>query len=457
MPTPQESVQLAVDAMARFDAGDKTQFNAALDHVRAAVDAVGVPKGPPGKIVCVRPRELTDAQREVLGLVARRGFGVFWYQVPRYPFTLLRWLGIEPEGLLETLEVEVNGASEPLYRALQLHPDRITEIVNRLPLATILQVLGELYTYGGGYSVENGSALSPTSLRLFADLADEGRAWALALANTLAADPRRQGGGPLDELVLLALVRAKVPLEERWQSLFPNHMWATREVVFECARALPSSWRAVPLARVVRTTSWPMELLEVAPDVAVAQAWLDVQPLGSPYRLQRVKMLKERFGAHPEIATLVAREAALNKPPPVFVVLGIRSIDDAAQLSPLDREQLRIAGRGYDQQDLEAEARLADDNSEQSFLGHLELRSIADTEGEPWLDAVLFAVDSGVLFRAGTIEELGWVSQGGVSLRDDDVPTRHGLQIAISNRPVMAKKPKGKPKPKPSPKPKPKR
>ena len=62
----------------------------------------------------------------------------------------------------------------------------------------------------------------------------------------------------------------------------------------------------------------------------------------------------------------------------------------AAELSDLEREQLRISGRGYDQQDLDAEARLAKDGSETTFGGSLEVRSIADASGSPVYDALLY-------------------------------------------------------------------
>ncbi|MBL8235249.1 MAG: hypothetical protein JNL98_42505, partial [Bryobacterales bacterium] len=50
--------------------------------------------------------------------------------------------------------------------------------------------------------------------------------------------------------------------------------------------------------------------------------------------------------------------------------------------------------RGYDEQDLHAEARLADDNSEESVRGSLEIRSIADEDGTPRYDAFTYFGDA---------------------------------------------------------------
>ncbi|MBL8621172.1 MAG: hypothetical protein JNK64_07715 [Myxococcales bacterium] len=99
--------------------------------------------------------------------------------------------------------------------------------------------------------------------------------------------------------------------------------------------------------------------------------------------------------------------------------------------------------RGYDEQDLHAEARLADDNSEESVRGSLEIRSIADEDGTPRYDAFTYFGDAGALFLTGTTEEAGWVGQGGVVLATPDDALRIALDVALGPRARMATPPAG--------------
>ncbi|GAB3824353.1 hypothetical protein ACFPIJ_63245 [Dactylosporangium cerinum] len=98
-----------------------------------------------------------------------------------------------------------------------------------------------------------------------------------------------------------------------------------------------------------------------------------------------------------------------------------REIIDAGGLSPIEREQLRAAGRLYDGEDLDAEARLADDDhDEASFRGFCTLWRVVDG-AEARFDAWLYQVDSGTIFRAGTTEVVAEVIQFGLECADPEV------------------------------------
>ncbi|GAA1514522.1 hypothetical protein GCM10009827_031550 [Dactylosporangium maewongense] len=98
-----------------------------------------------------------------------------------------------------------------------------------------------------------------------------------------------------------------------------------------------------------------------------------------------------------------------------------REITDAGELSPVEREQLRAAGRLYDGEDLDAEARLSDDDQDESgFRGFCWLWRVVDGD-EPRFDAWLYQVDSGTIFRAGTTEVVAEVIQFGLECDDQDV------------------------------------
>src|SRR5690606_31951985 len=91
---------------------------------------------------------------------------------------------------------------------------------------------------------------------------------------------------------------------------------------------------------------------------------------------------------------------------------------DVLDLGPVAEEQLRLSGKSYDGVDLEPEERL-DGEREDSFAGTLEHRSFLDEDtGERCFDVLLFAGDSGVVFRAGTTEQVGAVAYGIVEMSD---------------------------------------
>jgi hypothetical protein len=98
-----------------------------------------------------------------------------------------------------------------------------------------------------------------------------------------------------------------------------------------------------------------------------------------------------------------------------------REINDVGELSPIEREQLRAAGRLYDGEDLDAEARLTeDDQDEAGFRGFCTLWRVVDGD-ETRFDAWLYQVDSGTFFRAGTTEVVAEVIQFGLECDDPEV------------------------------------
>ena len=98
-----------------------------------------------------------------------------------------------------------------------------------------------------------------------------------------------------------------------------------------------------------------------------------------------------------------------------------REITSAGELSAVEREQLRAAGRLYDGQDLSAEERLTEnpENEELSFAGFVSHRRVVDG-AEHRYDAWLYQVDSGTIFRAGTTEVAAEIIQFGLEPHSDE-------------------------------------
>ena len=101
-------------------------------------------------------------------------------------------------------------------------------------------------------------------------------------------------------------------------------------------------------------------------------------------------------------------------------------------LGPVAEEQLRLAGKSWDDADLAPEERL-DGELEGSFAGTLERRVLADADAPgdaPLFDVLLFAEDSGVVFAAGTTKVVALIAYRRVEMRDRR--TRVAIEEAIA-------------------------
>lgn len=117
----------------------------------------------------------------------------------------------------------------------------------------------------------------------------------------------------------------------------------------------------------------------------------------------------------------------------------------ADELGRVGQEQVRVAGTTWDGLDLDASARLATDGSESSFAGTLEHRVVSDEDGQPLFDVLLYAGDSGAIFRAGTTEVVGAIAYGTVELKDRRA--RVALQESLATTEPEVVTPKAKPVP----------
>jgi hypothetical protein len=185
--------------------------------------------------------------------------------------------------------------------------------------------------------------------------------------------------------------------------------------------------------------SLAIEMVAEFPTSDMVRALLDGTEANSVRWTWLAEKMRELGKTQPVVAAAVEAIVAATPKPLDLYVTSMKKPTTAAELSDLEREQLRTAGRGYDQQDLDDEARLADDGSETTFRGSFEVRSIADAGGSPVYDALLYYLDEGSIFRAGTTEEIGGMSQGGVVLKDRNDALRLALQVAVGKKPLRRK------------------
>jgi hypothetical protein len=131
------------------------------------------------------------------------------------------------------------------------------------------------------------------------------------------------------------------------------------------------------------------------------------------------KALASETGPAPELDRLDdAIRRAHGLPPRPLRLRTITRVRDADIFDVGDaaEEQLRIAGKAWDGNDLAAEERL-DGEQEGSFAGTLEYRVLADADG-PRFDVLTYAEDAGSIFRAGTADLVGAIAYGVVEMKD---------------------------------------
>ncbi len=402
-----------------------TDTRTAQELLGRALEVVAFPKGN----VYPLPADLTPEQRAMAEFLAHHGdLNLHPHAIPAHGETRRRWLGLEPGGALET--VIVDGA--PLWRALQqagLDRARAGAIFNALEMEPMLRAIGEMYPFA--YGLHNSTIVLHGKLRVWAELGDEGGDWAIEQAHKWSAiAPLRQAPEELKALIFLALVRAKVPIDPAWDVLLPAG-WGARTLK-ECLRAIPEMRRGPALVAALEHQLPPTALdrglavLEEFPSALLTEAILQhADNVTVPPKRAVIDRLREIAKNHPIVATALTAE-----PEPLDLrctqYFKPASIDD---LTDVQKEQLRLAGKAWDGEDLAAEARLAEDGGETSFAGLIQFRILADAEGTPLYDALLYMGDSGSIYKTGTTEAVGAVIQGAIEVPDR--PLKEALQLVL--------------------------
>jgi hypothetical protein len=209
------------------------------------------------------------------------GVTPYAFAIPGQAWCRRRWLGIDPPGALE-LPLDA-----PLWRALagEDDRDRRNALAAARPLAERLDAYGDCML--GAYRLDG----QPTDWVQPDEIDDSGRAWAPAFADRLVSlfaddaprgerNHRNEPDYYLLHTLFLALVRAGVTIEPRWDRFLPfagnEHLAYTHE----CVRAIPEERRAAAIAAQI-AGSFPcymvplgLEMLRAYPSLELARAVL---------------------------------------------------------------------------------------------------------------------------------------------------------------------------------------
>lgn len=337
-------------------------------------------------------------------------------------------------GVLETytLALEHDGAKtiELRSRALQIAKMARAQaaIVDAMPRDIALRALGELHREGARYQLQ-----VPWRSQLLDNIGGDprDREWAIAEADAYPVGPPDPQAF-LKSYIFRALVRSKTPIERRWEHLYPNVVGASLELLIECAGGLAEDRRAPVLAEHFSSMQAAAQIVAAFPTAEMVTTLLTCVGMETPYGAGLLTAMK-RLGGDNEIVRGAVAAFVADLPAPVaLTVTSIVRPNHAHELSAIAKEQLRVAGRAYDQQDLDASARLEQSNEETSFHGVFEMRTVAESDGAAAYDILIVTSDAGSIFEAGTTNEIGALSQGGaVVLEKENEPLRAALQGAV--------------------------
>jgi hypothetical protein len=286
------------------------------------------------------------------------------------------------------------------------------------------------------------------------DLGDEGASWAPAYADRLlylfsGDDPFQYhherawwNTYPAQALwlVFLALARARIPIEPRWDVLLPAARKPPRDQLIECVRAIPEERRPAAIARSLgryvpdEVVDLVLSLLEIVPSAALADELLArAERHDAKTRRRMLTSLAQIGKSHPRIQASVDRfHCGAPASRPLHAVV-LRKPTAPDQLAAIQQQQLLVAGKLYDGKDRPLAERIeaASDGRavDGSFYGSLEFHQLATADGTPTYDVFLYRADSGAIFRAGSLEVVAEVIQG--CLECDDGVVRDMLQKAL--------------------------
>ncbi len=463
----------AIAALRKLPPGD------AYPDIEPLLVAVDYPRDPVGP----RADALTPAQRAMVELITELDLQTSNNDIdtwmPRTRADRRSWLGLDqPQPLDREYAFVLAGQprTEPGWRALKLLSDAEDEAGEGLvdawlatvPVAERLAMFGQVnLTNSEPWGLNENDFFDPYDDKLVAGLRDEGKTWAPAYADQWLA-VRAAGGGRKSPPLwpMLAMVRAKLKIEPRWEALMPVGVHSVTQEILE---ALPADRRGPTFLLGLKQMGHPgwalsaaTVLLPTAPDAGVMAYALECIKSSVGPEPAHLDALAKAAKGHPELIALVDAARAKRPPPIALTTTALRDVAKegaAARFSKLDETQLLAAGQAYFGKKVPLGRLLAlKPDHEESLRAVLSYRALADAKGKHVYDVWEFAGDSGSIFRAGSTKKVAAIIQGDVEC--DDEALKDALGMAVRQRkptptPKLKPKPTPKPKLKPTPKPKP--
>ncbi|MEO8878428.1 MAG: hypothetical protein ABI461_22750, partial [Polyangiaceae bacterium] len=424
----------------------------------------------PAELVPPRADMLTPAQRAFAEVITTLDLGIrtanIDVQMPRSRAFRRRWLGLDPASVIDkdvTFTLGGEKRKEPAWRAVLLLNDA-NESRDAL-LATFS--VGDRLAMWGAVKIAwpedfglKGNWFFDDRYEVVSKMGTEGGEWAKVYADAYLAAGKRSG--PDSWLIFMALVRAQIPIEPRWDALLPLGFGVYDELVRECVAAIPEERRAaailaaLPRQHPATSVKAAVNLLPIVPDPAIAQwAVENIKNMVEPKKLV-LGWLKEAASKSPAVLVVIAAFEKGGPPPIQLTARDARS--PRSGFSDIDKQQLLAAGKAYHGRAVSIDKLLADDpHNEESLLSLLEACVLADDKGRALYDVWQYAGDSGEIFKTGTTKSVGGINQGSVECDDEALTDAIGAALHSTPRPgkkAAKAKPKATAEAKPKAKPK---
>ena len=396
--------------------------------------------------IVFRAASLTETQRAVAMFLARhRALPTFRYPLPGSPWAIRRWLGIDAPGVL--FETRADGRTP--YEALRVCQAQYQrEKAMRAYLATLpamdrVQALVDLSLITSDSAFPHAGILHS----LLPEIDDSLGPWARARAQWLI-DERSRGHFPaliLEDLlpvIYVALMRAGLSDSPEFDALLPLSRWCSVSDTWftetQCAllNALPeerreaallaSTKRGMPFADGVRALA---RLLPFFPYPGVA-AYILEQAHETRYPSDALEAVRVAAETNRAIAALYEAHMAKLGSIPKLRLVSFTPRPALSTLNQAQQLQLEVRGRPWNMSAAQMLAAYVTGEHE------LNLIVIASEEGAQF-DAWLNEGNEGSIFRAGTTEEVAWMSQGGTP-ECEDKALLTALRDALAGRHLNA-------------------
>jgi len=401
---------------------------------RQALEAVGYPHHhEPFPL----PEDLDETQRVLATLTAELDVEPHAFAIPTRRWSRRRWLGIDPPGVLEK-QVRWEGRELPIWRVLveldELEQDEAEAGAEKL-FATLepterVRVWGEsaLGAYRGF------DFLVKASLE---DVDGSLGAWAVEMADRL---PERRFKMVQDaelRMVWAGLVRGGVTIEERWDALFPRpgRLGAKhRREVLSWLEAIPEDRRGGALAAAHRrgfaSSSVPaaLSVVEAHPYPDFVEMIIErADELGGGIGPSRRKALETLVAMTRKAPAVRARakealaalgEGVVLKCAKAFRPKGWDDLDEPRTAQMKHCEKMWSVNWGP-----------LEGSEETTGFEYTSVFHVNDENDEPLFDVVLMMDEDGSVFRAGTMEEVGYMVQ--MNLHLEPRPMKEALQALL--------------------------
>lgn len=443
--TPPTEAAIAHDAYPNLKVERAPAATSKVDDVaRAALEASGWPEWDQQIPL---PAELSGDQRALADVLAQHvGVSLHRFAIPQTQRARRLWLGLEDAGPLARevgYKIDDESFTAPLWRALR-HIDRdgngddAEALFQALPLGDQIEAYGELAF--GGFRVD-----PPCEI---VDPGDKAGEWAAAYADRLLAlfaegAPHHERGNnhrpprQLLALVFKALDKAGIAIDARWDCLVPFDL--------DLIEPLPPERQTPILVRGLQAEfpSWAIkkgrEVLRRFPSAPVLEHLLEradqcISSLSCPPRGDFLVDLRQLVADDPELIALIdAHEAELPLVTPLVCTRKLypKSVDE---LTEGQKSQLAILGQGWETDDGPMVFKNDEGETEFGELAFVSAYEIADADGNPAFEALLYMDEDGAVCRAGTTNSVMYVCQMRLEW-NIDLGTVEALQAILRERP----------------------